>query len=76
LLLWAQQENRKKNMTTQSDIKAQPVRIMDVFVLGPAMVLSTGYISDPVLRAVMMVGGIGTIAYNASNYFAIKRRSR
>ncbi len=61
-------------MPTESDVKAQPVRAMDVLILGPAMLLSTAYIKNPVLRAIIAVGGVGTIAYNAANYAKVKRR--
>lgn len=63
-------------MATESDVKAQPVRVMDVFILGPAMVLSSACITNPLLRAVILIGGMGTIAYNAVNYAKVRRRIR
>lgn len=60
---------------TRGDVKAQPIRVLDVFVIGPMMVAGGLAIKDaPVLRAGLIAAGIGTIAYNARNYAEVERR--
>jgi len=52
--------------TTQ---KTQAVRLLDVFVLGPAMIYSAMDVKPPkLLRSFMMLVGVGTVLYNLSNY--------
>lgn len=59
------------------DVKAQPVRLLDVFVIGPLMVWG-GYALDARGRhvggVVLALFGLTTIAYNARNYEIIRRR--
>lgn len=55
-------------------IKPQPIRILDVFIIGPVM-LAGGralYARRPLLGGALMAFGVGTIAYNARNWFAIE----
>lgn len=62
---------------TVGDIKAQSVRMADVWVFGPLMIYSALGKSTPTwVRAGMLIVGIGTIAYNLYNYFAIERRAQ
>jgi len=62
---------------TVSDIKAQSVRVADVWVFGPLMIYSALGKSTPTwVRVGMLIIGIGTIAYNLHNYFAIERASQ
>lgn len=56
-------------------MKTQNVRLIDVFLLGPAMILAAsqkGVISEPV-RLIVFVGGVATILYNWKNYQDAKR---
>lgn len=61
---------RNRNRTTQE------VRILDVVVLGPAMILGATQIENPTLRAIVGVGGITTLFYNLGNYQAVQRRRK
>lgn len=59
-------------------MKAQWVRLFDVFVLGPSMVvagvkLSTGAKAKG-LGIFIVAAGVGTSLYNARNYARIQRR--
>ncbi len=49
--------------------KSQLFRLIDIFVLAPAMIYvgATGMI-PPLLRAPAIVGGVATVAYNWVNY--------
>jgi hypothetical protein len=53
-------------------VKAQPIRLLDVFVLGP-MMLWAGYLlrSRPI-GPIMTVTGICTIGYNWENYQRVR----
>lgn len=53
--------------------KAQSVRLFDVFILGPAMVLASQQAKGDILPLLMLAGGVGTIFYNGSNYIKIER---
>lgn len=59
-------------------MKAQPVRLFDVFVLGPLMIvagvrLGTGA-KEKVLGTFIGIAGAATIAYNARNYARVQGR--
>jgi len=56
-------------------MKAQQIRLLDVFVIGPVMVYTTTQLGDSnkTLGALLKVFGIATIIYNGRN-FLIKRR--
>ena len=50
--------------------KAQIIRIVDVMVLGPAMLYAgLGKTLPEGLKTLMVLTGIGTIIYNGYNYF-------
>jgi hypothetical protein len=55
-------------------VKAQYVRLIDVFALGPLMVWG-GYhaarVNKP-LGVTLALFGLSTIAYNADNYFKVR----
>ena len=53
--------------------KAQAVRLFDVFVLGPSMVLSAKQSKGEYLPLLMLMGGLGTIFYNGFNYVRIEQ---
>lgn len=58
--------------------KPQTVRLIDVFLLGPAC-LAVAYglpMKSPRARAFWAVAGIGTIYYNARNYLAVQQAIR
>ena len=49
--------------------KTQNIRLLDVFVLGPAMIYTALDVKPPkLLRTFMLAVGAGTILYNLSNY--------
>ncbi len=57
------------------DIKAQGVRLLDIGVFGPLMVLSAMNKKPPGWLKLAMVGiGVGTILYNAKNFLAVKNK--
>ena len=65
-------------MTTRSEeVKSQPVRLLDVFALGPLMMYSgyrlqqEGSRLNASLGILMGIAGFGTILYNAKNYARI-----
>lgn len=53
-----------------NDGKSQAVRLLDVFVLGPVMILAGTRLRGPdkALGAVMVAVGVGTVLYNARNW--------
>lgn len=58
--------------------KPQTVRLVDVFLLGPAC-LAVAYglpMKSPLARAFWAVAGVGTIYYNARNYIAVQQAIR
>ena len=60
------------------EVKAQPVRLLDVFVIGPVMIWG-GYALDGrgnhLVGAVLALFGLTTIVYNARNYEIVQGRS-
>lgn len=60
-----------------SEVKSQPVRLLDVFVIGPMMIWG-GHALDERGRhyggAVLSLLGLSTILYNARNYDVVRRR--
>lgn len=55
------------------DVKAQPVRVLDVVLIGPLMIWGGVRAGGP-LGALLGMFGVGTIAYNAINYLEVQRR--
>ena len=57
-------------MAKEKVSKSQPVRLMDVFLLGPFMiwfgVIATGVSS--IVKVIMIIVGVATIIYNGWNY--------
>ena len=50
-------------------MKAQPIRLLDVYFIGPLFFLAaTGRPMAPWARAVMAAVGLLTIVYNGENY--------
>ena len=59
------------------EVKSQPVRLLDVFVIGPVMIWG-GYALDDrgshFGGALLALFGLSTIVYNARNYEIVQRR--
>lgn len=58
--------------------KTQMVRLVDVFAIGPILILAGFYehaSSYLFLRAVLIFIGAGTITYNLKNYLEIDRQT-
>lgn len=76
---WLEERNAHpmaSRTATPSD-KAQPVRLLDVFVLGPAMALGGAQLlgrSRP-LGTLLVTAGVLTVAYNGANYLRTRRRN-
>lgn len=52
-------------------MKTQTIRLFDVFVLGPAMIVAGSKLvarSHPVLGTFVSLAGLGTSVYNWRNY--------
>ncbi len=47
---------------------SQPIRLIDIFLMGPFIIWAGYTMKDPILRVVLIVMGIGTILFNAHNY--------
>lgn len=58
------------------DVKAQPVRLLDVFVFGPLMVYAGTKVRRRWLKWSMIGLGAGTSLYNLRNYQTVARRQR
>lgn len=58
-------------------MKAQSVRLIDVFVLGPFMVWAGVRLKDranaPMAGYLLALAGVGTVVYNAENYVKIAK---
>lgn len=54
----------------------QSVRLADVFVLGPAMILlaMTAPKANPALRWFIGLSGVGTIGFNAYNWWQVAQQ--
>ena len=48
--------------------KAQGVRLLDVWVLGPLMVYAATQGADTAIKTALAAVGAGTITYNGRNY--------
>ncbi len=60
------------NQTTVQELhKSQQVRLLDIGLFGPLMIMSALNKEPPgVLRMGMFIVGIGTVIYNLNNYLA------
>tara|TARA_R100001594_G_C3986486_1_gene251372 strand:+ start:152 stop:355 length:204 start_codon:yes stop_codon:yes gene_type:complete len=57
----------------QSD-RYQAVRLIDVFVLAPAMVYASTYKQMPdYVRLILFVSGVATLVFNGLNYLEIEK---
>ncbi len=48
--------------------KAQGIRALDVWVLGPVMILAASQCAKGGLRTALLAAGAATITYNGRNY--------
>lgn len=59
------------------EVKAQPVRVMDVAVFGPLTILGALNKEPPTwMRLFLLAYGVGTILYNGYNFLEIERRKQ
>lgn len=55
--------------------KSQPVRLLDVFLLGPFMIWAGTQKRLPSwARTALIISGVATVGYNARNYLRIRDR--
>lgn len=60
-----------------SDVKAQPIRLLDVLVIGPLIIAGGAVLAKRAnvgLGTALIVTGFGTMAYNAVNFQKVERR--
>ena len=64
-------------MGTGPEVKAQGVRLADVFFVGPVMALAGLELQDrrPFLAVVLFGLAVSTVVYNARNYLEIQKRN-
>lgn len=55
-------------------MKAQPIRLLDVFVIGPLMIYAGTQSKPPWLQTALVAIGIGTMFYNGRNYLLIEQQ--
>ncbi len=55
--------------------KTQVIRVLDVLLIGPLMVMGGRDMSQrsPILGGLLEFFGIGTIAYNARNWYRVEQ---
>lgn len=54
--------------------KSQPIRLFDVFVLGPALIYVSQFRGPPLwARLFLAVAGLGVIVNNGTNYLRISK---
>lgn len=65
-------------MAREHEVKAQPIRLLDVFFVGPVMVLAGRKLArtDDLLGNVLTALGVLTIWYNGRNYLRIEEERR
>lgn len=56
-------------------MKAQPVRLADVFIIGPLMIWggARAIRDQPIPGAALAIFGVATILYNARNYLQLQK---
>jgi len=62
-------------MDIEREIKAQSIRLFDVFVLGPAMMYAGWELRKKPIGTFLAVSGVLTTAYNWDNYQRVKKES-
>lgn len=59
-------------------MKAQPIRLVDVFILGPFM-MWTGFNAKAIpawAKVGLVLAGVATIVYNGTNYLELIEREK
>jgi len=62
--------------TIRSVNKAQWVRLVDVFWLGPTMIYGSLFIKNQFHRQALLIFGIATILFNGRNYLENQERMK
>lgn len=58
-------------------MKPQAVRLVDVFLIGPAMIYVTKFPGPPLpIRWFLGIAGVATIAYNLHHYLSLRTPKR
>ena len=57
----------------QSEKEAQLIRILDVLVIGPAMLYAASEVKNPILGAVLAISGAATAYYNGRNWLLVNQ---
>jgi len=62
----------------ESEIKAQPIRLMDILLLAPVLIYAGTRKQklSPRVSQFLFISGIGIFTYELKNYLAIKARSK
>lgn len=65
-------------MAWQHEVKAQPIRLLDVFLVGPLMIHGGRKVArfEPVAGNVLTLLGVLTIWYNGRNYLRIEEERK
>jgi len=65
----------KSRKTTRwtARVKAQTIRLIDVFALGPFMIWAGTQLEDDWARYLMIAAGGATIAYNFNNFVRVAK---
>lgn len=56
-------------------MKSQPVRLVDVFLLGPALIYIGLKQRKPAYRDLLIIAGGATILYNGFNYLQVAKEN-
>lgn len=57
----------------RSENAAQLIRVLDVFVIGPAMLYAAAAVPNPWVRLILASSGAGTMLYNARNFLLVRK---
>lgn len=58
----------QRQAPTGSAQGGQPIRLIDIFLMGPFLIWAGYNMEDRALKAIVMAAGVGTIIFNANNY--------
>lgn len=58
--------------------KAQEIRLLDVFAIGPLMIYAGHKSQDlsPLIKNSLMLTGVATILYNGHNYLKVRKEEK
>lgn len=57
-------------------MKAQGIRLFDVFVLGPAMIYAGTRLKNRNMATLLALSGVGTILFNGANYMRLAQSQK